>query len=168
MKQSIVFLKEEDIQKLVTGLAQQINHDYKGAKEPLCLICLLKGSLFFFSDLVRQLKNPVLIDFVSISSSNGSFTLSKDINMPIRGKPVLIVKEILNEGNRLLFLKKRIEADNPLSVKIVTLIDKPSQRKLDLQPDYFGMSSEDRYIFGYGLDHHEQYRQLKDMYLFAQ
>ena len=168
MKQTIVFLKEEDIQKLVTGLAQQINYDYKGEKEPLCLVCFLKGSLFFFSDLVRQLENPLLIDFVSITSSNGNFTLSKDINMSLKGRHVLIVKEILNEGNRLLFLKKRIEISYPKSVKIVTLIDKLSQRKLDLQPDYFGMSTEDRYIFGYGLDHQEQYRHLKDMYLFAQ
>ena len=168
MKQTIVFLKEEDIQKLVTGLAQQINHDYKSEKEPLCLVCFLKGSLFFFSDLVRQLENSILIDFVSIESSNGNLTFLKDINMAMKGKHVLIVKEILNEGNRLLFLKKRIEAGYPKSVKVVTLIDKPSQRKLDLQPDYFGMSSEDRYIFGYGLDHQEQYRHLKDMYLFAQ
>ena len=168
MKQTILFLKSEDIQKLVTGLAQQINYDYKGEKEPLCLVCFLKGSLFFFSDLVRQLENPLLIDFVSIASSKGNFTFLKDVSLEIKGRSVLIVKEILNEGNRLLFLKKRIEAGSPKSVKIVTLIDKPSQRKLNLQPDYFGLSTEDRYIFGYGLDHHEQYRHLKDMYLFAQ
>ena len=167
MKQ-ILFLKEKDIQKLVTGLAQQINYDYKGETEALCLLCFLKGSLFFFSDLVRQLENHVLIDFVSISSHNGNFSFVKDISMAIKGKHVLIVKEILNEGNRLLFVKKRIEAGDPKSVKIVTLIDKPSQRKLNLQPDYFGMSTEDRYIFGYGLDHQEQYRNLRDMYLFAQ
>ena len=168
MKQTVVFLKEKDIQKLVTGLAQQINHDYKSETEPLCLVCFLKGSLFFFSDLVRQLSNQALIDFVSIASSNGNFSFEKDINIAIKGRHVLIVKEILNEGNRLLFLKKRIEAGDPKSVKIVTLIDKPSQRQLTLQPDYFGMSTEDRYIFGYGLDHQEQYRHLRDMYLFAQ
>ena len=67
-----------------------------------------------------------------------------------------------------MFLKKRIEASFPKSVKIVTLIDKPSQRELDLQPDYFGMATDDRYIFGYGLDHEEKYRQLRDMHLFAQ
>lgn len=168
MKQTIVFLKEKDIQKLVTGLAQQINHDYKGETEPLALVCFLKGSLFFFSDLIRQLKNPAVIDFVSITSSKGNFSFFKDISMAIKGRHVLIIKEILNEGNRLLFLKKRIEAGDPKSVKIVTLIDKPSQRQLTLQPDYFGMSTEDRYIFGYGLDHQEKYRQLRDMYLFAQ
>ncbi|MCY4321063.1 MAG: phosphoribosyltransferase family protein [Bdellovibrionaceae bacterium] len=168
MKQTIVFLKEEEIQNLVTGLAQQINHDYKSEKDSLCLVCFLKGSIFFFSDLIRQLENSVLVDFVSILGSKGNFNFSKDIDMPIKGKNILIVKEILNEGNKLLFLKKRLEASHPKSVKIVTLIDKPSQRELTLQPDYFGMSTEDRYIFGYGLDHHEQYRHLKDMYLFAQ
>ena len=168
MKQTIVFLKEEDIQKLVKGLAIEIDHNYKKEKDPLALVCPLKGSVFFFSDLVRQLKIPVILDFVSIESSKDNFTISKDIDLPLRNRHVLIVKEVLNAGRKLLFLKQRIEAARPKSVKIVTLIDKPSQRELDLQPDYFGMVAEDRYIFGYGLDHEEKYRQLRDMYLFAQ
>ena len=168
MKQAVVFLKEEDIQKLVKGLAKEIDHAYKKEKDPLILVCPLKGSIFFFSDLVRYLKTPVLLDFISIESLKNNFTISKDISLPIKNQNVLIVKEILNAGRKLLFLKKRIEAASPKSVKIVTLIDKPSQRELDLQPDYFGMAAEDRYIFGYGLDHEEKYRQLRDMHLFAQ
>ena len=168
MKQAIVFLKEEDIQKLVKGLAKEIDHAYKKEKDPLILVCPLKGSIFFFSDLARYLKTPVLLDFISIESLKNNFTISKDISLPIKNQNVLIVKEILNAGRKLLFLKKRIEAASPKSVKIVTLIDKPSQRELDLQPDYFGMAAEDRYIFGYGLDHEEKYRQLRDMHLFAQ
>ena len=168
MKQQIVFLKEEDIQKLVKGLAKEIDHDYKKEKEPLLLICPLKGSVFFFSDLVRYLKIPIVVDFISIESSKGDFSISRDISIPIRNRNVLIAKEILNAGRKLLFLKKRILAANPKSVKIATLIDKPSQRELDLHPDYFGMAVDDRYIFGYGLDHEEKYRQLRDMYLFAQ
>ena len=168
MKQTIVFLKEEDIQKLVKGLAKEIDHNYKTEKEPLVLICPLKGSVFFLSDLVRQLKTPVIIDFISIESLKGDFTISKDINLPLKNRNVLIVKEVLNAGRKLLFLKKRIIAAGPKSVKIVTLIDKPSQRDLYLQPDYFGIAADDRYIFGYGMDHEEKYRQLKDMYLFAQ
>lgn len=168
MKQTIVFLKEEDIQNLVKGLAKQIDHDYREEENPLVLICPLKGSIFFFSDLVRYLNIPVVLDFISIVSSKGEFNISKDISLPIKNRNVLIVKEILNAGRKLLFLKKRIEASFPKSVKIVTLIDKPSQRELDLQPDYFGMASDDRYIFGYGLDHEEKYRQLRDMHLFAQ
>ena len=168
MKQTVVFLKEEDIQKLVKGLAREIDHDYKKEKEPLLLICPLKGSVFFFSDLVRYLSLPVTMDFISIESSRGDFSISKDISLPVRNQNVLIVKEILNAGRKLLFLKKRILAAQPKSVKIATLIDKPSQRELDLHPDYFGMAVDDRYIFGYGLDHEEKYRQLRDMYLFAQ
>ena len=168
MKQTIVFLKEEDIQNLVKGLAKQIDHDYKKEKRPLVLVCPLKGSIFFFADLVRYLKIPVVLDFISIESSKGEFNILKDISLPIKNRNVLIVKEILNVGRKLLFLKKRIEASSPKSVKIVTLIDKPSQKELDLQPDYFGMAADDRYIFGYGLDHEEKYRQLRDMHLFAQ
>lgn len=168
MKQTIVFLKEEDIQKLVKGLAKEIDHDYKKEKEPLVLICPLKGSVFFFADLVRYLTIPVVLDFISIESVGGDFSISKDICLPIKNRNVLIVKEILNVGRKLLFLKKRISVANPRSLKIATLIDKPSQRELDLQPDYFGMAADDRYIFGYGLDHEEKHRQLRDMYLFAQ
>ena len=168
MKQSVVFLKEEDIQKLVKGLAIEINHDYKKEQIPLVLICPLKGSVFFFSDLIRYLTIPVVLDFISIQSDQGDFSISKDISLPIKNQNVLIVKEVLNAGRKLLFLKKRLEASVPKSVKIVTLINKPSQRELDLQPDYFGMTADDRYIFGYGLDHEEKHRQLRDMHLFAQ
>lgn len=168
MKDTVVFLKSEDIQNLVRGLAEEIDHAYGKEKEPLVLVCPLKGSMFFFSDLVRYLKTPVVLDFISIESSKKGFTISKDINLPVKGRNVLIVKEVLNAGRKLLFLKKRIVAADPESVKIVTLIDKPSQRELDLQPDYFGMTIDDRYIFGYGLDHEEKYRQLRDMRLFAQ
>ena len=168
MKQTVMFLKEEDIQKLVKGLAREIDHNYKKQKEPVILVCPLKGSVFFLSDLVRELKTPVLIDFISIESLKGNFTISKDINLPLKNRNVLIVKEVINAGRKLLFLKERIEVAGPKSVKIVTLIDKPSQRDLDLQPDYFGIAADDRYIFGYGLDHEEKYRQLRDMYLFAQ
>ena len=168
MKQTVVFLKEEDIQKLVKGLAKEIDHTYKEEKDPLVLICPLKGSVFFFADLVRYLTIPVVLDFISIETFNGDFTISKDINLPIKNHNVLVIKEVLNAGRKLLFLKKRLEAASPKSVKTVTLIDKPSQRELDLQPDFFGMAADDRYIFGYGLDHEEKYRQLRNMYLFAQ
>jgi len=169
MKHKIVFLKEKDILNLVKGLADQINHDYKNETEPLLLVCPLKGSVFFLADLIRLLKIPIQLDFILIESvEDGSFTITKDITNSVKNRKVLIIKEVLNEGNKLLFLKKRIEAGTPKSIKIVTLIDKPSQRKLDLQSDYFGMETEDRYLFGYGLDHQEKSRQLKDLYLLSQ
>ena len=168
MKSKIVFLTEKDILNLVKGLAQQINHDYKNEKTPLLLVCPLKGSVFFLADLVRFLRVPAVLDFILIEGSKEGFTIIKDITNPIKGRKVLILKEVLNEGTKLLFLKKRIEASFPQSVKIVTLIDKPSQRKLDLQSDYFGMETEDRYTLGYGMDHQEQYRQLKDIHFLTQ
>lgn len=168
MKESTLFLKEEAIQKLVQGLAQQINHEFKGGQGPLVLICPLKGSLFFLADLIRKINQAVLIDFISIESQKDRFHIAQDINVPIENQNVLIIKEVLNAGRKLLFLKKRIEANNPKSLKIVTLIDKPSQRELDLQPDFFGMSIEDRYLFGYGLDFEQKYRNLKNFYFLTQ
>lgn len=168
MKSKIIFLTEKDILNLVKGLAEQINHDYKNEKNPLLLVCPLKGSVFFLADLVRFLRVPAVLDFILIEGSKEGFTITKDITNPIKGRKVLILKEVLNEGTKLLFLKKRIEASFPQSVKIVTLIDKPSQRKLDLQSDYFGIETEDRYMLGYGMDHQEQYRQLKDIHLLTQ
>ena len=168
MKHKIIFLKEEDVLNLVKGLAMEINHSYKNETEPLLLVCPLKGSVFFLADLIRFLKVPVQLDFILIESTQNDFTIKKDIDSPIKNRKVLIIKEVLNEGTKLLFLKRRIEASFPKSVKIVTLIDKPSQRKLDLQSDYFGIETEDRYLFGYGLDHQEKHRQLKDIYLLPQ
>ena len=167
MKPKVLFLKSQEILQLVKGLADQINHDYKNETEPLLLVCPLKGSVFFLADLVRYVTRPLSVDFVSIDRSGENFSLKKDLDQPIKNRSVLIVKEVLNEGNKLLFLKKRLLASQPKSIKIVTLIDKLSQRTLDLQSDYFGMSAEDHYIFGYGLDLQEKYRQLKDMYRLA-
>jgi len=169
MKSSTLFLAEKEIQKLVKGLSQQINHEYKDITEPLVLICPLKGSVFFLADFVRQLNIPFVLDFISITSTaKENFYITKDVELPLKNQDVLIVKEILNAGRKLLFLKKRIEASQPNSVKIATLIDKPSQRQMDLQSDFFGLSIDDRYIFGYGLDHEEQYRNLRNLYFFAQ
>ena len=168
MKETLVYLKEKEIKKLLDNIAREINRDYKKATEPVLLVCLLKGSVFFFSDLIRRLKIPLLLDFISIESREGGFRLSKDIKLPVRDRHVLIVKEVLNAGRKLVFLKNRISLEAPRSVKIVTLIDKPSRRELNLQPDYFGVELDDRYIFGYGMDHEEKQRQLRDIHLFVQ
>lgn len=167
MKDTCVFLKTTDIQKLVQGLAKEIDHAYKAQQEPLVLLCFLKGSVFFFSDLIRYLNIPVVLDFVAIEQA-GKFHISKDFKVPIYNRNILIVKEVLNAGKKLLFLKKRIEIQQPKSVSVVTLLDKPSQRQQNLKSDFFGMKIEDRYIFGYGLDYEEQHRHLQDMRFFTQ
>lgn len=168
MKNFTVFLEEKEVQALVKDLATQINHEYKNIQEPLVIICPLKGSLFFVADFIRLLKIPVIVDFVSIETKDHVFHIKKDVSVPLKGRNVLIVKEVLNEGKKLLFLKNRILANEPKSIKVATLIDKPSQRQLDIHPDFFGIFMDDHYIFGYGLDHEEHYRHFKSFHVFTQ
>lgn len=168
MEAATVFLKSKEIQSLVSKIATSIDKEYKNTNGPLILVAVLKGSLFFLSDLIRQMKTPVMVDFVLIEKTGQNFTISKDISLPIKGRHILIVKEVLNAGHKLSFLKNRLLVGNPESVKVVTLLDKPSQRSFNFQPDFLGLSIDDRYIFGYGMDHEEHYRQLKDIYHFTQ
>ena len=168
MKGATVFLKKEAIQEVIAKMAEEINQEYREKNAPLVLIGLLKGSLFFLSDLIRHMETPVLVDFVSIESSHKNFFISKDISLPVKDRHVLIVKEVLNAGRKLAFFKKRLLAGEPESVKVATLLDKPSQRSFEFHPDFFGLSIDDRYIFGYGMDHEEKYRQLENIYNFTQ
>ena len=168
MKGATVFLKKEAIEKITAKMAADIDEEYKEKNHPVILIGVLKGSLFFLSDLVRQLKTPVMVDFVSIESFQKNFFISKDISLPVKDRHVLIVKEILNVGRNLLFLKERILASSPESVKVATLLDKPAQRSFAFRPDFSGLSIDDLYIFGYGMDHEEKYRHLEDIYHFTQ
>lgn len=168
MKGAAIFLSEEEIQSLVKTLAEEIDRYYHHREEPLLLVCPLKGSLFFLSDLIRYLKTPTQPDFIAIETRQGGFHISKDIQSPLKGRNVLIVKEVLNEGRKLLFLKKHLEASFPQSVKIVALLDKPSGRYLDLTPDFSGRAIDDRYVFGYGMDHNEKHRNLRGIFHFTQ
>lgn len=168
MNEATVFLKKEAIQSMVKNITSEINEDYKDKNPPLVLIAVLKGSLFFLSDLIHHLSIPVVVDFVSIESSQKNFFISKDISVPIKDRHILIVKDILNAGRKLSFLKKRLSAGSPESIKVATLLDKPSRRSLEFHPDFFGLSIDDRYIFGYGMDHEEKYRHLENIYHFTQ
>ena len=162
------FLKEKEIKILVKKLAKRIDETYQSNQEKLVVVCMLKGSLFFMADLIRELKTPTQIEFISIESLEGGFHILKDIKTPIENRDVLIVKDVVNEGNKLLFLKKRLEANSPRSVRIAALLDKPSRRELDLVVDFFGRTIEDRYVFGYGMDSNELHRNLKDIFNFTQ
>ncbi|MCY4512790.1 MAG: phosphoribosyltransferase family protein [Bdellovibrionales bacterium] len=168
MRGATLFLSEKEVQHLVKKLAKEIEQHYQNTKEPLLLVCPLKGSLFFLADLVRYLKIPVQPDFISIESQQGGFHILKDIQLPLQGHHVLIVKEVVNEGRKLLFLKKHLEAGSPQSVKIVALLDKPSGRYLELTPDFSGQAIDDRYIFGYGMDLNEKHRGLRGIFHFTQ
>ena len=168
MHGATLFLSEKEVQNLVKRLAEEIDQHYQNIKEPLLLVCPLKGSLFFLADFIRYLKIPAQPDFISIESRQGGFHVLKDVQIPLKGRNVLIIKEVINEGRKLLFLKKHLEAGFPQSVKIVALLDKPSGRYLDLTPDFSGQAIDDRFVFGYGMDLNEKHRGLRGIFHFTQ
>jgi hypoxanthine phosphoribosyltransferase len=167
LKDAIVpYITKKEIKELVKKLARQIEGDYRD--QELILICALKGSILFVADLMRELQLPQRIDFVKLTSSKDRGTsevkIIKDITVNVTGKNVLIVEEIIDEAKTLLFLKNRIQAANPNSLKIVTLLDKPARRAVNLKPDYIGRTIEDRFVVGYGLDEDELGRNYPDIY----
>ena len=161
-------LSREQIDSIIRGLANQISNDYKGKE--LVLVCILKGAFMFLSDLVRHLEIPVKIDFVRLASygsgmkTSGRIEITKDIELPIEGKDVLIVEDIIDSGHTLQFLKDRIILSNPRSVKICALLDKKARRKVEMEADYLGINVEDVFIVGYGIDFNENYRHLPEIY----
>lgn len=168
MTGAIPLFKEAEIQKLVKNLAQQVNEEYAHINAPLVLVCPLKGSVFFLADFVRYLTVPVVLDFIYVQkTARTDFSILKDIKIPIKDRQVLIVKEVINSGKKLVFTKNRLLASSPEKLKILTLLDKPSGRSA-IKPDFSGIVVDDRYIFGYGMDHEEKHRHLRDMFCLPQ
>ena len=160
-------ITKDEIDEMVSGLAREIEKDYEGKE--LVMICPLKGSVLFMADLSRKIKLPQIIDFVYVTSpKRESCRIIKDVTVDIQGKHVLIIEEIIDAGRTLSFLKARIMASHPASLKIVTLLDKPARRELPINPDYVGRTVEDRFVIGYGMDSEEVGRNYKDIYNFAQ
>lgn len=161
-----VFINATEIKELVKKLARQIEHDYHGKE--ITLICPLRGSIHFVADLMREIKLPQQVDFVHLSAveKGGAIKIIKDIGQNITGKHVIVVEEIIDTGRTLSFLKTRLLASAPASLKIVTLLDKPARRELPLRPDYMGKTIDDRYVIGYGMDSSEQGRNYPDIYSF--
>jgi hypoxanthine phosphoribosyltransferase len=161
------YIPAKEITEICKRLGAQIEKDYAG-KETV-LIVILKGSIIFAADLVRHIRLPVKIDFVRLSSYAGQMKTSgvvriiKDISIPIQGKHVLIVEDILDTGHTLSFFKRHLQAFNPATVKICTLLDKPSRRQVPMQADYTGRAIEDHFVVGYGLDYHEKCRNYRDI-----
>jgi len=159
----VKFITEEEIQEMVISLAKEVERDYEG--QELYIICPLKGSILFVSDLVRKISLPTFVDFVHLTSpKKQSVKIHKDIQNDITGKHILIVEEIIDAGRTLNFLRTRVLASNPASVKILTLLDKPARRELPIQPDYVGQTIDDRFVVGYGMDSEEYGRNYKDIY----
>lgn len=159
-----IMLTKEEIAGRVKELAEKLDQDYEG-KTPL-FVCILKGSTVFFSDLIREMKSSLTIDFMAVSSygkgtkSTGALNLKKDLTVDIKGRDVVIVEDIIDSGNTLYHLKNLLSLREPSSLKIVTLLDKPERREVEMQPDYTGFVIEDEFVIGYGLDYAEEYRNL--------
>lgn len=160
-----VFLKKEEIEKLVSKLALQIENDYEG--KDIIFICPLRGSIHFAADLMRKVNLHQQIDFVSLQATEkgGAIRLIKDISVNITGKDVIIVEEVIDTARTLNFLKDRLITARPRSLKIVTLLDKPSRRELPIRADYIGKTIDDRYVVGYGMDSEELGRNYSDIYV---
>lgn len=163
----IPFITAAEIEAMVSQLAKEIERDYQNKE--LVMICPLKGSVLFFSDLIRKIKNPQIIDFVHVTSPRGeSCRILRDISVDIQNKHVLLVEEIIDAGRTLNFLKTRLMASHPASLKIVALLDKPARRELPVAPNYVGKTIDDRFVIGYGMDSEEVGRNYRDIYNFAQ
>jgi hypoxanthine phosphoribosyltransferase len=162
----IPFLTETEIKELVKLIAKKIEIDY--ATKEIIMICPLKGSINFIADLMREVRLPQQIDFVHLTASEkgGAIKIIKDISQNITGKHVIIVEEIIDTGKTLSFLRTRLLASSPASLKIATLLDKPSRRELPIKPDYIGKVIDDRYVIGYGMDSEQLGRNLKAIYSF--
>ena len=164
-----VMINEEDIKAKIKEVARKITNDYLG--EEVLFVCILKGSVLFYSDLVREIKLPLTMDFMAISSygsgtsSSGEVKMLKDLDKSICGKNVVIVEDIIDSGNTLSYLKRALSSRQPKSIKICTLLDKPSRRTVDIQPDYCCFTIPDEFVFGYGLDVDQYYRNEKDIYI---
>ena len=166
MKEDVlrVLLSEDEIREKVRELGGKITADYKNSN--LMLVTVLKGAVVFLADLMRQIDVPAEIDFMVVSSygsgvkSSGVVKIVKDLDVPLAGKDILIVEDILDSGLTLSYIKALLESRGPRSIRIATLLDKPSRRKVDLQADYIGFSVPDEFVIGYGLDYDEKYRNL--------
>lgn len=159
-----VMLTEKQITKRVKAVAKQLDKLYEG-RTPV-VVCILKGSVVFFTDLIRNMKTAITIDFMSVSSygngskSSGEIKIKKDLSTDIAGRDVLIVEDIIDSGNTLYNLKKLLHSRGPSSVNIVTLLDKPARREVPIEPEYKCFDIEDEFVVGYGLDYAERYRNL--------
>ena len=166
-----VLIPKEEIDAMVAGLADRINKDYEGKE--IVLIGVLKGSFIFMADLVRKIKLPMIIDFMSVSSyyggtkSSGVVKIIKDVDIDIQGRNVIIVEDIVDSGLTLQHLKEMLLTRNPASLRVCAAFDKPDRRKTDITAEYTGRKIPDEFIIGYGLDFDGKYRNLPDICILA-
>ena len=160
-----LLVTEEEIEQIVTRLGKEIDRDY--ADKNLVIVCVLKGSVMFTIDLSKKLNTVCEMEFVRTYSygngteSNGDVQMKIDFDRPDMAEcDILIIEDIVDSGNTLKFLVDHIKSKGPRSVKTCAFLDKPSRRKVDINPDYVGKEIPDKFVFGYGLDLFEKYRDL--------
>ncbi len=160
-------LTEAQIQTRIAELGKQIDRDYPDGT--LYLICILKGACFFLADLARAIHRDTFIDFMGISSygggktSSGEVRVTKDLDISVQGADLLIVEDIIDSGVTLNYLTQLLQQRHPRSVRIATLLDKPERRMRPVDVAYVGFQIPDEFVVGYGLDHAERYRNLRDV-----
>jgi len=161
-----------EIKKKVDELARLLSQEYEGKN--LLVVGILKGAMIFMADLIRAMSVDVQIDFMAVSSygasskSTGVVRILKDLEQNIEGRHLLIVEDIVDTGLTLNYLQEILKARGPASVRICTLLDKPSRRKVDVKVDYNGFSIPDEFVVGYGLDYNEKYRNLPEICIIKQ
>jgi len=161
-----ILINRKEIKNRVLEIAAEINRDYR-SKSLVC-VCILRGAALFFADLFREITADVEVDFIALSSyekdtSSGEVKLVKDLSEPIENKHVLIVEDIIDTGLTLSYLKRMLEARNPASVKVCSLLDKPSRRRVEMRGDYIGFKIADEFVVGCGMDYQGKFRNLKDI-----
>jgi len=159
-----ILIEEDALQRRIAELGAQITEDYRG--RDLLLVCVLKGAVFFLSDLMRRIDLPVEVDFMAISSygagvdSSGVVRILKDLDVPIEDRNVLIVEDIVDSGLTLSYLLRALASRGPASLEVCALLTKPERRENEVECRYIGFEIPNRFVIGYGLDFAERYRNL--------
>ena len=164
-----ILFSREKIAEEIKRIGREISRDFQG--QEVMLVGVLKGSFLFIADLIREIQIPSVIDFVRLASygsgtqTSGIIEFRKELEMPIRNRNVIIVEDIVDSGYTLECLYNKLLLQEPRTLKICTLIDKTARREVQIDADYVGITMDDGFIIGYGLDHNEKYRNLPDIYL---
>ena len=159
-----VLVQADELQHRVREMAAEVSRDYAG--KDLLLIGVLKGAVFFLSDLMRHLSVPCEVDFMAVASygssteSSGVVRILKDLDAPLQGRHVLIVEDIVDSGLTLQYLMRTLHARGPASLEVCALLTKPERRQVEMPARYVGFEIPDRFVIGYGLDYAEKYRNL--------
>lgn len=168
MKKEILYHRDA-IRERVASLAAEISRDYQG--QEVVLVGILKGAFIFLADLIRYLEIPCVVDFVRLASygagsvSSGQIVVTKDLEMDIRGRHIIVVEDIIDTGLTLDYLVGVLKQRSPASLKVCAFLDKRLRRKVPFEADYVGFCMDDGFVIGYGLDYNEQARYLPDVYI---